>query len=274
MIDKATGRPLNEDHSYFLNDVSADHYPLPDGKRRKRVHGSEAEAAFRVVGVSNFVKIERALEKVIGKDYSQAGRILDWGCGCGRFGRYFRDRGGCSLTGVDIDADNVNWCRENMSFGRFETVPLHPPSALADSSFDLLIGISVFTHLKEADQLEWLEELRRIASDGAILLMTVHGEAAMCRANLDAGRYYTCRQTGFLDNGCNSDLDALVQEGLLREPGYYRNVFHTPQYIHETWAKHFEILKIIPGYIGSFQDLVVMRAPVKPRAGHLIPRSP
>ena len=44
--------------------------------------------------------------------------------------------------------------------------------------FDLLVRLSVFTHLNEPEQFEWLDELKRIASKGAVLLMTIHGDAA------------------------------------------------------------------------------------------------
>jgi len=39
-----------------------------------------------------------------------------------------------------------------------------------------VIGYSVFTHLTEAMQRQWLEELRRITAPGGLVLVTAHGD--------------------------------------------------------------------------------------------------
>lgn len=252
-VHNTTLKPLNEEHNYYYVDARRDPIPFPDAIRRLRVHGSMSEDTFRLQGYSAYVKLRRALEKVFSKDYAAFGRILDWGCGCGRVTRYFNDVP-ASITGVDIDEDNAMWCRAHLTFGRFLHIPLHPPTGLDAASADLIIGISVFTHLREKDQYEWLAELSKIAAQGAVLLMSVHGDTAMLRANLPHDMLRAWRERGFLDVGSNPGLDAVVHD-----KHYYRNVFHTREYIREKWSQYFDILEIIPGYIGNHQDLVIMR---------------
>lgn len=68
------------------------------------------------------------------------------------------------LSGVDIDADNIEWCKRNISFASFATVPLRPPTPLETGRYGLIVGVSVFTLLGKSDQDRWLDELARIAA--------------------------------------------------------------------------------------------------------------
>ena len=257
-INERTEQPVREDHSYYYPDPAKDEAPFPDPERRRRVHGSDDEGTFRLEGYSAHVKLELALGRIFDLGYTHFSNILDWGCGCGRMTRYFRslaETDHAKITGLDIDADSIHWCDQNLDFGHFSDVPLHPPTDLRDSQFDLLVGVSVFTHLDERAQFEWLNELKRIASDGAILLMTIHGDAAACRNPYmtaeDLDNLYDC---GFLDAGQDSSLQSFVAD-----PNYYRTAYHRRSYVLANWSRYFEIVDIIPGYIGNFQDLVVMR---------------
>jgi SAM-dependent methyltransferase len=256
LINKETRRPIREAHNYYYYDATKDDLILPDAPTRRRVHGGEDESAFRLEGFSTFIKLQQTLQQLVGKDYGDFDSVLDWGCGCGRMTRYFRGMQRPAITGVDVVGDSVEWCRRNLPFGSFETIPLSPPTPLPPSSFDLLIGISVFTHLRQANQLEWLAELHRLARPGAILLMTVHGDATVCRANLPLPLLIEYMKEGFVDVRGNTDLEAA---GVSRE--YYRNVLQTRDHVFRTWSRYFTIVDIVQGYIGNHQDLVVMRKP-------------
>lgn len=253
-VDKETQQSLNDEHNFYYDVAVNRLLPIPDADRRKRVQGSDSESVFLLEGFTNYMKLKLALDKTLGKDYDDFSDILDWGCGCGRTTRCFKNLKNASITGVDIDSDNTNWCQQYLRFGRFMNIPMHPPIDLKRSSFDLLIGISILTHLGEKEQFEWLDELRRIASNGAILLMTFHGDTSVCRTNLDPGLFDSLRKRGFLDAGTNPDLDSVMNDS-----DYYRNTLHTREYVMEHWSKYFEIIDIIPGYIGNLQDLVIMR---------------
>jgi SAM-dependent methyltransferase len=253
-VDKRSGAPFNPLHDYFFYYQPEDRFAFPPGANRRRVHGAEIESAFRLEGYTTFVKLRQVLRERFGRDFTDFGSILDWGCGCGRMTRYFHWLPGARVTGIDIDAGNVEWCRANLGFGSFLAVPMHPPTPLDADRFDLLIGISIFTHLLEAETREWLGELQRIAAPGAILLMTIHSDATAARADMPESMWRRWRQHGFADAGANVDL-----EGAMSVQEYYRNTFFTHAYIRENWARYFEIVDIIPGYVGNHQDLVVMR---------------
>ena len=118
----------------------------------------------------------------------------------------------------------------------------------ADGTFDLIYGISVFTHLDEPLQLSWLQELRRVAKPGALIITTVHGPS----------RYESLKE---------EQLKQLKKEGILfcRQkkkkdglPDFYQTTFHTREYVEENWAEYFEILAYKERGIQDFQDAIVM----------------
>jgi 2-polyprenyl-3-methyl-5-hydroxy-6-metoxy-1,4-benzoquinol methylase len=254
-IDLKTQKPLREDHNfYYPAKRLIKNLPMPDAARRTRVHGGDSESSFLIEGFTTYKKLQQVLKTKFNKDYDDFSNILDWGCGCGRMTRYFKALKKAGVTGVDIDADNIHWNQQNLDFGSYTAIPPHPPTGLPESTYDLLIGISIFTHLGEKDQFEWLAELARIAADGAILLMTVHGDTTVCRSNLPYNLFNTLRAQGFLDVGPNPNL-----AGVLEEEDYYRNTYHTRSYIEKNWLTYFEIIDILPGLIGNHQDLVILR---------------
>ena len=94
-------------------------------------------------------------------------RILDAGCGTGanllEYGRLG------AVTGVDAFPEAIELCRErgldNVLEAPVEELPFAP------GSFDLLFATDVIEHLE--DDVLALRELRRVAADGARLVLTV-----------------------------------------------------------------------------------------------------
>jgi SAM-dependent methyltransferase len=253
-VDRETGLPLRQEFNwYYPDDTFAP--PLPDAQRRMRVAGNESAEVFRLEGYSTFKKLDLALRRVGQGGLGQFQAILDWGCGCGRTARNFYRLPTSKLTGVDIDRDNLDWCKANLPFVEFQDVPLHPPTQFAPESFDLVFGISVFSHLSEPHQFEWLQELRRIARPGAFLLMSVLGETTACQTNLNLSQWEEWRKTGIFSLR-NTDL-----QGYIDDDDYYCNTYMTSDYIRRTWSDYFRVVEIIPAYIGNQQDLVILHKP-------------
>jgi len=229
---------------------------IPPPENRRRVHGGEGLLDYLLEGFSAFVKVERALEHVCGRRYNSFPTILDWGVGCGRFSRYFeshRASGPLSLIGIDIDDVNVKWCRQYAPWMHVQQVDVVPPTPLDDGGVDLLIGISVFTHLRKPDMMLWLEELFRLVKPGGFLAVTTHGDTTLSRSGLGQAYRTALHQRGHLDIGHNSSIDGAVPDD------YYRDVFHTEAYIRAAFGRFFTVLAFIPGIIGNNQDLVILR---------------
>jgi len=107
--------------------------------------------------------------------------ILDFGCGCGRLARMFKGHQG-HIAGCDIDRRHVEWCASAIDFLEVKLSSVIPPIPYADNEFELVISISIFTHLHVQDQDRFLSELARVCRPDGLVLLTVHGSRALERA--------------------------------------------------------------------------------------------
>jgi ubiquinone/menaquinone biosynthesis C-methylase UbiE len=242
-------------NAWYFPDQRA-HAVVPDADRRFRVIGNHDLASFLYTGATDLYRVNELVRSMTGKALWVFDSVLDWGVGCGRLARHFPAQHSAALTGCDIDHDNVEWCQANLK-GRFVTSALEPPLPFADNTFDIVYGVSVFTHLREALQDKWLAELRRITKIGALVLTTVHGETAVEFFRLRPREYAnlkaSIRRKGLIVSSSNVQL-----EGYVEEPREYVNVFHDREYIEGHWSSYFDVLHVIPGYIFT-HDMVVLR---------------
>ncbi len=160
--------------------------------------------------------------------------ILDWGCGPARVLRHLPELvpEAESYNGTDYNSKTISWCRENLHGISFADNSLMPPLLYPDASFDLIYGISIFTHLSEEAHLQWLKELIRVLRKGGILFLTLHGEGFLNKLSEQEKQIF---QAG-----------KLVIRGQVTEGHRTFAAFQPPEYVKE-WTKELSLLEHIPG---------------------------
>lgn len=236
-----------------LRALRADRYDdglaVPPARLRVMVAGTADAHWFLESGRRTAATIRSALART-GFELESGTRMLDFGCGCGRVARHWRDLDGVDVHGSDYNAQLVAWCARNLDFATFSTNRLPPPLQYEDRFFDVVYAMSVLTHLPESLQLAWLAEFSRVLREGGRLLVSTHGDRYRQRltpeerAAYDRGELVVRWQSAAGMNLCTA--------------------FHPEKYVRETLARGFELLEFAPEGAAAgnpYQDLVVLRKP-------------
>src|SRR5829696_3702880 len=118
--------------------AAAPPYPLPTLELIWRVSGHRDTLQFEDSGRRSVEDIEHALAVARAK-FSDFGRALEFGCGCGRILRWLEPvTETTELHGVDIDAEAIAWVREHLPFVHAHLGPHLPPLDFPDEHFDLI----------------------------------------------------------------------------------------------------------------------------------------
>lgn len=108
-----------------------------------------------------------------GRPIERKTRVLDFGCGWGRYIRLLmKDVGAGALHGADVDPDMIGFCRISGLPARFAVMPPLGPTEYPDGTFDLIFAYSVFSHLSEEAYEVWMREFVRILRPGGLIVFT------------------------------------------------------------------------------------------------------
>lgn len=243
------------DKSEGAHPVDAGGISIPPAELRYRVHGNLSQKAFLNVGKQVAHNIRKCIERV-GGDWSSYNDILDFGCGSARVIRFFLvedfDK---RYTGIDINQELVDWCTSHIDGVDWRLTPSHPPTGMEDNSFDLIYGVSVFSHLDQELQTLWLKELNRLIRPGGLILLTIHGMVYADHIRLAEHSRRQLQENGFLFlSGVTGKwkLDGL--------PDFYQTAIQTKAQVQSEWNEYFQILGHFEGGINQLQDAVLLRA--------------
>jgi SAM-dependent methyltransferase len=222
-----------------------------------RVQAHDDAKSVTFTGYTAFKNLEAIMARY-GKHPNADIAVLDWGCGHGRITRHFiQNWRNARIYGIDIDAENVAWCKDNLIGGQFLVGPLWPPVDLPESSFDVIFGVSVMTHLTVDAQSAWLRELSRLLKPDGLALLTFAGPGAVGFSSIWRSRSWwdAWLQSGFDDKQYDTAL-----EGKISDETYYRNSYQTSAHVRQTYSRYLTV-EAIELEIFGYQDLVVLRRP-------------
>ena len=168
-----------------------------------------------------------------GTEISHCEAVLDFGIGCGRIARHWKNVPGPAWHGCDYNPKLVAWCDANLPFVAVAENSLDPPLPYPDDSFDLVYAYSVFTHLHEQLQFAWITELERVLKPGGLLLFSVHGDAAT--GGLDATELAHYRDGQLVERFSSSSGSNLC------------SVFHPDGWVRDELLCDFDVADVLCG---------------------------
>jgi SAM-dependent methyltransferase len=212
-----------------------------------RVGPSHADLDTFLRSGERHARLVRGLLDESGASVEDAAPILDFGCGVGRVARHWNGAG-VQLHGCDVNRRMIEWCRRNLP-GRFDVTELEPPLPYDDATFGLAYAFSVFTHLPEQLQHDWLREFGRVLRPGGYLLVSTLGEYYVGlkrlsdseRRDFEAGRLVVL----FADHAGESFCSA----------------YHPREYVEQTLADGFEYVAYRRGGVEEEHDMHLLRKP-------------
>lgn len=229
---------------------------------------------FLWTGLVDMDRIMTLYEKIVDHTNIETPTILDFGCGCGRMVRFLNNSAPFYMIhACEVNPDHVDWCQDSLNNVKVSQCDAMPPLSYDDQMFDLIYGLSVFTHLSENHATQWLSEMKRVLKPKGILIVTIHGLTA-----LNIIKNSALHQKMF-----NLDPEVVTKtiEDFQEEPfvffkydqstikiakagDEYGNTFIHPDYIYKNWAiEGFKVLEFIPGGLRNWQDLVILQRSAK-----------
>ena len=157
--------------------------PIPPLAMRELVGPREPEAFDHPRGQPLFPTLMRP---------EQYDFVLDFGCGCGRVARRLAVAEAPMpkrYVGIDLHAGMIAWANKNLAsrlpgftfihqdvfnpgFNPDPSLPRTAPFPAEDKSVSLLLAMSVFTHLVQAQLEPYLDEVRRVLRPDGVMLAT------------------------------------------------------------------------------------------------------
>ena len=182
----------------------------------KYYHGGRATAEWIKDKVGQYIEFENK-------------RILEWGCGPGRIIRHLPALIGdqCHYYGTDYNPKSIEWCSQNLPQIEFNHNQLAAKLTYPNDYFDVIYGISIFTHLSEQLHFDWYAELCRVLKPGGILLLSTQGD--------NFKEKLTAKELEQYNHG------NLVVRGQVKEGHRTYSAFHPPDFMQELFKNNIVV---------------------------------
>ena len=187
---------------------------------------------------------------------------LDFGCSSGRVVRVLAAAfPTVRWIGCDPNEPAISWARHVLPESDFLVSGDAPPLPFQDGAFDLVFGISIWSHFEPQLGLRWFEEMRRLIRPGGHLVLTTHGLTSIAYYALQGLR--TPQQ-------CEEIMDAMYRRGWwyaaeFGERGDWGVInpawgtsFLSPEWLLTELCPRWRVLEFAPGRNAGNQDVYVL----------------
>jgi SAM-dependent methyltransferase len=180
---------------------------------------------------------------------------LDFGAGVGRVAIPMLYSLGYPQLAVDIDPKCVDYLNTSTN-EKIEAKCINQGDKLPypRDHLDLVIAISVFTHLDKYLEGFYLAESARIVRPGGYCLFSVSSEKAL--ASRKKKGMIEWKDVLITDLHCQGHIYKPKPSAVDARHGYS---LHSEDYIKTHWSNYFEVAHIYKNYIDNVQDLVVLK---------------
>ena len=198
------------------------------------------------------------MAKVVGEHgfpLADAGSVLEFACGWGRVTRHLvhlMDRS--RLTVSDIDPAAVRFVRHKLGVRGFDSA-LDPVDLRHEDRYDLILVVSLFSHLPLADWGPWLARLGRLLAPGGALAFSTLGMHAFAVNVADAERTaFEEVADGFFYRPANETRGRLSTD-------HYGLSYVAESAVRDLVGGHFpgSVVAACPRALNGFQDVYVLR---------------
>ena len=239
---------------------------FPGPEIQSQFVGSSYESALKEA--FQFYSLVKGYSSALGKkfDYKNS-KVLDFGCGWGRFLRFFvKDISPDRLYGVDVDPSILEVCKNTEVPGVLSLIQSGGALPYPDEFFDVIFAYSVFTHLPESLHLHWMREISRVSKPGCVVVFTFESSRFLeFIKNIDKDNLSSGWHAGLANFQSNiEDYYASYRSGSLvymptgggdyRGSDTYGDAVVPPIYIEKNWGAKFNLIKCIDD--GSFWQAV------------------
>ena len=219
----------------------------------------------------NFYSLFRGYAAALGAPIARDTTLLDFGCGWGRFLRFFwKDVAPANLHGCDVSTAILEVCRQTAVPG--ELARIFPGGSLPypDAHFGAVMAYSVFTHLPEQEHRVWMNEFKRVVRPGGVVALTLEPRRfldfiASIPANADSPWHQGLRrfvpqipelrarvdagEIAYLPTGGGEELDA----------SHYGDSVVPLRFIENYWGPEFQVRDYIDDPNRFWQAVLILQ---------------
>ena len=260
--DPSRRRPLLLSYAMWLGmPAVAEKTQLPSVQPPEHIH---TMARGPLAAAGGLYEADMTLDALrsVGIDLDPGQSALDFGCSSGRVVRVFAAAyPGVRWFGCDPNEQAIAWAKTNLPGIEFFANDQAPPLPFEDGSFDLVYGMSIWSHFAPVLGFRWLDEMHRLLRPGGNLVWTTHGLASISLAAAQDRRE---------PDQCREIVQALYRRGWWYASEFGRQgdwgvineawgtAFLSPEWVLTNLCPAWRVRVFAPGRYQENQDLWVL----------------